>query len=226
MRILKPTITLLLFCSLALSGQAQQQDLQMWVSAGFRADLSRKIRFSIEEEARYFENISRLDKLNSDLTLDYELTNSLSCGVLYRLISNRNANGYYDLDHRFNLHLEYQHSVRAWSFGAELKAQKTFDQFSGLTDRFLPENYIRVKGELSRLLIDRKSEPFVSLELWYYLPQGQNAFIDQYRLTAGLKYKVDKTNRLSVFYRIQQEIQVKDPLFAHILGAGYTFVWN
>jgi hypothetical protein len=222
----RPIVALLLGFMLAPGLRAQQQDLQMWVSAGFRADLSDKIRVSIEEEARYFENISRLDKLNSDLTLDYKLSNSVSIGVLYRLISNRNASGYYNLDHRFNLHLEYDRSVRAWTFGAQIKAEKTFDQFSGLNDKYLPNNYIRIKGEISRLMVDRKTEPYVNLEFWYKLPQGQTAFVDQYRLTMGLKYKADKNNRLNLFYRIQQEIQVKDPLFAHVLGAGYTFVWN
>jgi hypothetical protein len=219
-----PIIMILL--PLASGLQAQNQDLQLWISAGTRVDLTPKIRLSVEEEARYFDNISRLDKLNSDLTLDYKLSDSFSLGVLYRLISNRNANGYYNLDHRFDLHLGYQHSYRAWNFEADLKGQKTFDQFSGLNDKYLPDNYIRIKGEISRLLINRKTEPYVNLEVWYYMPQGKKDFLDQYRLTLGIKHKLDKQNRLNVFYRIQQEVQVADPLFAHILGTGYTFVWN
>ncbi len=205
---------------------AQHQDVQLWSSIGIRTDLTPKLRVSLEEEARYFDHLSRLDKLNTDLSLDYQLTQSISVGTLYRLIANRDAGGYFEMRHRFDVSVEFQKKVSDWTFGAQATAQKTYPEFNHSRDWYVAENYLRAEGEISRELKKTKTEPYVNLEFWYLLPQGKQAFIDQYRLTFGVKHRIKKINRLNFYYRIQQEIQVSDPLFAHIFGIGYTYIWN
>lgn len=216
----------LIFLLAPVSLAGQHQDLQMWTSLGLRLDLSQKFRIGLEEEIRYFDNISRLDKINSEVTLDYQFAGDFSAGLMYRLISNRNARGYYSNDHRFDVHVEYQKGYGPWSWAAQLALQKTYDAFNRSRDWQLPENYTRIEGEIARELKNKNTEPYINLELWYLMPQGRPDFIDQYRLTIGIKHRVNKINRWNFYYRIQQEIQVSDPLFAHIIGIGYTYVWK
>jgi hypothetical protein len=205
---------------------SQHQDIQLWSSIGIRTDITPKLRISLEEEARYFDQLSRLDKLNTDLSLDYQLTESIAFGTLYRLIANRDADGYFDMEHRFDVSVEFQKQVSAWTFTAQATAQKTYPEFNRSRDWYVAEDYLRAEGEISRELKDKKTEPYANLELWYLMPRGRQAFIDQYRLTFGVKHRIKKINRLNFYYRIQQEIQVNDPLFAHIIGIGYTYVWK
>jgi hypothetical protein len=205
---------------------SQHQDIQLWSSIGIRTDLTPKLRLSLEEEARYFDQLSRLDKLNTDLSLDYQLTPSISVGTLYRLIANRDANGYFDMKHRFDVSAEFQKKVSAWTFAVQATAQKTYPEFNHSRDWYVAEDYLRAEGEIAHELKNKKTEPYVNLELWYLMPQGQPSFIDQYRLTFGIKHKVNKISRWNFYYRIQQEIQVADPLLAHIIGIGYTYVWK
>jgi len=215
---------LLMIASMPVAGQ--YQDLQLWSSVGIRTNITPKLRIGIEEEARFFENISLLDKLNSDLTVDYELFDGVRVGLLYRLIVNREKDGDYELKHRFSASLAAEKQKGPWKLGVNLKFQKTYDEFFHSDDWYLPKNYLRVEGEISRPLNMNRAEPYATLEWWYYLPQGQQAFFDQYRLTLGVKHKLAKDHRINVYYRIQQEIQVEDPLFAHVLGIGYLFTWR
>jgi len=215
---------LLMIVSMPVAGQ--YQDLQLWSSVGIRTDITPKLRIGIEEEARFFENISLLDKLNSDLTVDYEIFDGVRVGLLYRLITNRQKDSDYELKHRFSASLAAEKQTGPWKLGVNLKLQKTYDEFLHSDDWYLPKNYFRVEGEVSRPLNRNRTEPYATLEWWYYLPQGQQAFFDQYRLTLGVKHKLAKDHRINVYYRIQQEIQVEDPLFAHVLGIGYLFTWH
>lgn len=210
----------------AIPVAAQYQDFQMWSSVGVRTDITPRLRIGIEEEARFFENIRLLDKLNSDLTIDYELFGGVRVGLLYRLITNREKDGDYVLKHRFSASLATEKQTGPWKLGATLKFQKTYDEFYHSDDWYLPKNYFRIEGEVSRPLNRNRTEPYATLEWWYYLPQAQQAFFDQYRLTLGVKHKLAKDHRINVYYRIQQEIQVEDPLFAHIVGVGYLFTWR
>ncbi|MFH0761540.1 MAG: DUF2490 domain-containing protein [Bacteroidota bacterium] len=215
---------LLMIASVPVMGQ--YQDLQLWSSVWIRADITPKLRVGLEEEARFFENISLLDKLNSDLTVDYEIFDRIRIGLLYRLITNREKEGDYTLKQRFGVSLGAEKLKGPWKLGAIVKFQTTYDEFYHSDDWYLPKNYFRVEGEISRLLNRNRTEPYATLEWWYFMPQGQQAFFDQYRLTLGVKHKLAKDHRINVYYRIQQEIRVKDPLFAHILGIGYLFTWR
>jgi hypothetical protein len=214
----------LIVASLPVAGQ--YQDLQLWSSVGIRTNITPKLRIGIEEEARFFENISLLDKLNSNLTIDYELFDGVRFGLLYRLITNRQKDGDYELNHRFSASLAAEKQKGPWVLGANVKFQKTYEALFHSDDWYLPKNYFRVEGEISRPLNMNRSEPYASLEWWLYMPQGQRVFFDQYRLTLGVKHKLSRDHRINVYYRIQQEVQVEDPLLAHVLGIGYLFTWR
>lgn len=202
----------------------QYQDTQLWASLSIRYDLSKKWRISLEEEARFFDNISRLDKLNTELIINYQINKLLDGGVLYRFISNQNTSGNFDFNQRFGAFLEVQKKYANWTCSFKTAFQKTYPEFLHSSEWYIPENYVRAFAEVSRELKNKKTEPYTNIEFWYRIQTGDQAFIDQYRFTIGIKHKLNKINRLDFFYRIQQELQVKDPLTAHIIGVGYRFI--
>ncbi len=226
MRMPARAIVLVLLLVLPLNLGAQYQDLQLWSSVAFRTDLTTKLRVTIEEEARFFENISRLDKLNSDLVIDYRLFDNIRIRMLYRLILNGNKDGSFELNHRFSPAIGYQIRKGTWNIELFAKYQKTYEAFNRSADWYLPENHIRLEGEVSRLFNRNRTEPFAGLEFWYYMPQGQVPFVEQWRLTLGVKHKLGPDHRVRLYYRLQQETGVENPLLAHIIGVGYLFTWH
>ena len=63
-------------------------------------------------------------------------------------------------------------------------------------------------------------EPFAEVELYNEL---DNVFAyDKVRYTVGTEYKIDKKNKLKIFYRYQDYADI-DEVSGHVLGLGYSF---
>ena len=214
-------IFILLILSAAAYGQ--YKDTQLWSGISIRYDPGKKWKISLEEEARFFENISRLDKINSELDINYQVNKLLDGGILYRLISNRKNGGLFEFNHRFGAYLEAQKKISGWACLLKAAFQKTYPDFMHTDDWYIPEYYVRVLAEVSRELKNKRTEPYTNIEFWYRTPAGEQAFIDQCRWTIGIKHNLNKSSRLDFFYRLQHEMQVKHPLTANIIGIGYRF---
>jgi hypothetical protein len=221
---LKKIVWILLLLILSATAFGQYQDAGLWAGIMVRYEPNKKWKISLEEEARFFENISRLDKINSELTINYQISKLFDVGILYRLISNQISDGNFDFNHRFGTYLAVQKKYAGWTCSFSTAFQKTYPGFLTSREWYVPENYVRPLAEVSRVLKNKKTEPYANIEFWYRVATGEQAFIDQYRFTIGIKHKLNKSNRLDFFYKIQQELQVKDPLTAHIFGVGYRFI--
>ena len=63
-------------------------------------------------------------------------------------------------------------------------------------------------------------EPYAEVEIYNEL---DNAFaLDKVRYTVGTEYKINKENKLKVFYRYQDYADI-DEVSGHVLGLGYAF---
>lgn len=208
---------------LSLTAYGQNYDARMWTGLSIRYSPSKNWKITLEEEARFHNNISMLDKLNTELTINYQINKIFDGGILYRLISNKNPGGGFDFNHRFAAYLGAQKNYGRWTCTFSTAFQKTYAEFRHTDEWYKPESYVRPLAEISRQLKNKKTEPYTNIEFWYRVSGGGLAFVDQYRFTLGIKHKLNKSNRLNLFYLFQKEIQVKDPLVAHILGVGYRF---
>ncbi len=226
MRLLKIAGLIILLAVTGPAASGQEQDARWWTSLSVRYDVNKKWRITLEEEARIFENISRLDKLNSELTVDYKINKILECGILYRLINSPDRIGNLDFNHRFSLFLGVEKKWAGFTWSGKAAFQKTYPRMHRTEDWSLSKDYIRVKAEVSRELKKGKTEPYTNLEFWYRTTAGGQSFTDQYRFTLGIKQKLNKSHRLDFFYKIQQDLQVKNPLTAHIFGIGYRYIIN
>lgn len=223
---MKKTGWILVLLLLGTTVHGQDRDAQLWTGLSVRSDLGKKWRISWEEEARFFNNISKLDKLNSELVLNCQISKLLDAGILYRLITSQDAQGHVNFKHRFSVYLGVQKTFAGWTCSLKTAFQKTYPEYKHSAEWNIPENYVRALAEISRELKKKKTEPYTNIEFWYRMRAGEQAFVDQYRFTIGMKLKIDKSSRLDFFYKLQQELQVRDPLIAHIFGVGYRFTFR
>lgn len=63
-------------------------------------------------------------------------------------------------------------------------------------------------------------EPFAEIEVYNLLDEG--FAYDKIRYTIGTEYKINKENKLKVFYRYQDYADI-DEVSGHVLGLGYAF---
>jgi len=207
-----------------LTAMAQHRDARLWAGFTLRYDLNKRWSLSLEEEARIYENFSRLDKINSEFTINYQINKILDAGLLYRLISGYTRENRFEYGNRLGAFIGAQKKLSGWNGSVKVSFQETYPAFNRSSDWQIAENYVRAQAGISRQLRNKKTEPYTDIEFWYRIPAGAQAFVDQYRYTIGIRQKLNKSNRLELYYRIQQEMQVKDPLTAHIIGIGYRFI--
>ena len=82
------------------------------------------------------------------------------------------------------------------------------------------ERYYR--GKLSASYNIRKTplEPTFSIESFLNLQSSQ---FDKFRYTAAHSHPLNKKMQASLYYRVQQEINVSNPHIFYILGAGVSY---
>ncbi len=200
---------------------AQHSDMRLWAGASVRYTVNKKLRLTLEEEVRLRENAGRIDKLNTEFTAGYRLGNLFEAGLLYRLIADYKPEGYFGLRHRISLIAGLEKNLSGWECSVKGSFQQTFGNINRSEGWNVPERYLRAEAEVAHEVISKKTKPFVNLEMLCRLPAGKPCFIDEYRVTAGIQFRIDKRNRIDVFYRLQQELQVADPLTGHIIGIRY-----
>jgi hypothetical protein len=220
---LKTISLLFLILVFSQSVKSQHQDARFWTSLSIRYDVAKKWRITLEEETRFYENMSRFDKLNSELTVKYQISKPLDVGFFYRLITNNNSRREIELNNRLGIFMQAKKKYYNWEGSLKTLYQKTYFGFRNSEDWYLPENYIRAEVGISRELKNKKTEPYTNIEFWYRMPSVGQSFVDQYRYTVGVKHKLNKHNRVDFYYRLQQDLQLSDPLTAHIFGVGYQF---
>jgi len=213
-----------LFILVPLLSLGQQQDLQLWTRTSLKYDLNKKSRIYIEEELRFKNNIRHLSKLHTELGWRQKLSKQWKISGYYRLTNLRDSKGYFENRHRLSLQATWQPPVNILNFWISPRLQYTWHDFSRSPDWRIPEKYFRCEAGVSKKSINGKFEPHADVEAWYALRTGTVNIIDQYRLTLGLEYKIDRNRRWDFFYRYQQEIQVNDPLTAYIVGVAYTYL--
>lgn len=82
------------------------------------------------------------------------------------------------------------------------------------------DHKLRSRLEMSYDIKKCPFEPYVEVEVYNEL---DNAFAyDKIRYTVGTEYKINKENKLKVFYRYQDYADV-DEVSGHVLGLGYAF---
>ncbi len=96
------------------------------------------------------------------------------------------------------------------------------EDYSYMTDTKNPKSDHKLRTRLA-VSYDIKScpfEPFVEVEVYNKL--DEDFAYDKVRYTVGTDYKINKKNKLKVYYRYQDYADI-DEVSGHVLGLGYAF---
>lgn len=96
------------------------------------------------------------------------------------------------------------------------------EDYSYITDNkpAKSDHKLRTRLQVSYDIRDCHFEPYVEVELYNQL---DNALAyDKIRYTVGTEYKINKDNKLKIFYRFQDYADI-DEVSGHVLGLGYSF---
>ncbi len=199
---------------------AQRQDAGLWTSATVQKRITTKLSLALAQEIRLNENITEVGTLFSEAAMDYRFARRWNAGLAYRFIQRRRMDNSYSFRHRLIADLSYRFRFKKLTLTPRLRYQLQYSDVNSSPAGRIPEATLRSRLAL-RYNLEKRYFPFFSVELFIRLT-GER-FVDNIRYQAGFDYDLSKYHTLTVFYLINKETQIRNPLTEYVAGMGYRY---
>ena len=225
-----------------------QQDLGGSYNLEFSKKLTKQLGVSLEGEYRTRNNMRSTERFMSSVAVDYKFNNFIKTGVDYTLINLdalENKFGDWEIRHRWSAFLTLYKKVGRVEFALREKYQQTYRQGVPATEwsptfnrdeaeweysikeRANPKKVLRTRLQATWDIRKCKFEPYASVEFFHLLNDPVNHGVGRVRYTIGTDYKLTKNDKLTLFYRNNNELttnrsgEEEDPN-SHYIGVGFT----
>jgi hypothetical protein len=199
---------------------AQDNDFGSWISVEASKKLTKKFSVEFEEEVRIFQNLGKVDRFLTSPGVTYNFNKYLKAGLGYAWIYDHNIDDQEWLNrHRFYGYLQGKIDWGRFTFSLREKYQTTY--YKEKNQQY--KNYLRSKFQVSYDIKNLKAEPYLSAEMHYRLNNPDGNEIENLRYTLGVEYPFSKKFSIEGFFRLNQDINVKNPVNLYILGAAIKF---
>lgn len=218
-------LLLTVFFAGTVSAGAQENDFGAWVAIDVSKDVTKRFTLELEEEVRLFKDFGKLDRFSTSLSGDYEIAKWLKAGVGYMWIINHKVKSdTWDHRHRYFLFLQGRQKLGRVTVSLRERYQTTFvkeeAEAEDLGFEFVSRHILR-----SRLMADydirnNKLEPYVSAEMYTTLNKTGGTEINGMRYTLGAEFPVSGRMDLEPYLRLDQELNVKNPVSLFVVGVS------
>ena len=167
------------------------------------------LSFDIQEQFRFNDTISTLYESFTELGIKYRLGKGFSFKGNYRYIVDYGGKN----DHR--LALDFNYSFDKKGFPLIIDYRLRFQNVMGRSKTYV-RNKIGLTYKLTKLV-----DPYMAYELFYRF-NGKNEF-RKTRFTIGLEWRIMKELHCSTYFRVQDDINVKNPERQKIIGLTLNY---
>ena len=222
MKKLTNILLLLLLSVTAFAQSGRTTDMGAIVSAELEKELGRKFGLSVEEELRFDGNCTQFDRWLSSLSADYSfMRNRMKAGLTGDYIRRHNDEGYYENRWRLGVQLTYSENYRNFRFSLRTKLLATFyDERTG-EHRVNPKLYWRNRLQVSYQQPNSRFKYALSTELFWLTNDPKNRIVDNLRTVASVEYRLTRRHHMAVFARMDNDLQVKEPVDRFYLGLTF-----
>ena len=216
------TIVLLLFSVGVFAQSERSTDFGGIVSAEAEAGLGGPFGLSVEEELRFENNCTQFDRWLNSVGVDYTcLHNRMNIGLTADYIRRHNDRGYYENRGRLGLQVTYTEDWRRFRFQVRSKAIGTFfDERTG-EHRVNPRLYWRNRLKVTYQPMNSRFKYALSTELFWLTNDPKKGGIDNLRTVFSVDYRLARQYSLSAFVRMDNDLQVKEPVDRFFLGLTF-----
>lgn len=217
-------IFLFLFVLLCFNVQGQTEDFQSWNSLSVKKKINKKFTLYGEQEMRFRNNASILDKSVTELGGAYSINKYVKLKTTYRLTYNNDMEDGVYFDNRLYFDLVLKKKFDRFKFSFRERYQQNFavendDEFSYYNFR-----YLRHQLSLEYNLPKTSIEPFCAAELYQSLNNPIQNGIDKQRYTLGVLFPINKSIAFKIYYRFQKNAKLyTKEKNDYILGLGVKF---
>lgn len=216
------TIVLLLLSVGVFAQSERSTDFGGIVSAEAEVGLGGPFGLSVEEELRFENNCTQFDRWLNSVGVDYTcLHNRMNIGLTVDYIRRHNDRGYYENRGRLGLQVTYTEDWRRFRFQVRSKAIGTFfDERTG-EHRVNPRLYWRNRLKVTYQPMNSRFKYALSTELFWLTNDPKKGGIDNLRTVLSVDYRLARQYSLSAFVRMDNDLQVKEPVDRFFLGLTF-----
>lgn len=197
---------------------------KLWTSISYSHKVSDKISISLKEELRFAGASSSIGDLFS--TDDSEMSKvRFNAGIVYKInsifkisaIARFNAEIYKNVEKQvlINLYAKYNLPYKL-KFSYRMRYQNVLREYDDNKEYL--RNKFSVKWGQSK-----KYKPFVGFESLYRFSYDKGDRFSELRYIAGLEFDLPSKILFDLYYMYQNEINMKHPFDAHIIGIALKF---
>lgn len=211
---------LLLFLTVAVFAQSERTtDFGGIVSAEAEVGLSGPWGLSAEEELRFDHDCAQFDRWLNSVGVDYTcLHTRMNIGFTADYIRRHNERGYYENRGRLGLQVTYTEAFRRFKFQVRSKAIGTFlDERTG-DHRVTPRLYWRNRLKVTYQPMNSRFKYALSTELFCLVNDPKKGGVDNLRTVLSVDYRLSRRYSLSAFARMDNDLQVKEPVDRFFVG--------
>ncbi len=216
-------IGVLLLLSTSVFAQSERAtDFGGILSAECSTDVGKSFSLSVEEELRFDNGCTQLNRWLNSVGVDYIFPrNRLKVGVAADYIRRHSDKGYFENRWRIGAHLTYSEALYHFKFTYRSKLLSTFyDERTG-EHRVNPKLYWRNRLQVSYQLPNSRFKYALSAELFWLTNDPKNRIVDNLRTVASVEYRLTRRHYLSAFARMDNDLQVKEPVDRFWLGLTF-----
>lgn len=207
----------------ALAQSGRSTDFGAIVSAKYDADLTRKMAIEVEEELR-FDHYCKFDRWLNSVTVEYPfLHNRMHVGLTGGAIRRYNDKHYYESRIRVGLDVTYSETWRRYKFSFRSRLMSTFRDESVGDYRVNPKTYWRNRFQVAYQIPNSRFKYELSAELHWLINDPKASVIDNIRTVFTVDYRLSRREHLGFFVRMDNDIQVKEPVDRFYLGLTYHY---
>lgn len=209
------TVAAITVAALGLAAAPAAAESQLWLEAGVRHDVSKRLELGFDQHLRFDADISRVGSFMPEPGLAYKVKKWLRLGGGYRLEYERDKDGVMVVRHRLFAWGRLRHDAGDLRLGYRLQLQEQIRPDANPVNRHV----VRNRGELSYRGLGAVV-PSGEIELHHILgEEGNTAHLGKVWLTAGVGYERGDVS-FDVYYRAEVAQYDPDDPTVHILGVG------
>lgn len=218
-------IVLLLAAACSVFGQSgRTSDFGAILSAKYDADLTRKLAIEVEEELRFDHNCTQFDRWLNSVTLEYPfLHNRMHVGLSGGVIRRYNDRRFYESRARVGLDVTYAETWRRFKFSYRSRLMTTFRDERVGDYRVNPKMYWRNRLQVAYQMPNSRFRYLLSTELHWLINDPKASVIDNIRTVFTVDYRLSRRQHLGFSVRMDNDIQVKEPVDRLYLGLTYHY---
>ena len=215
-------LSFLAISAVMLAQSERTTDLGGILSAEFSTDLPSNFGLSVEEELRFDHNCTQLDRWLNSVGVDYTFWhNRMKFGMAGDYIRRANDGGYYENRYRLGAQLTYSETYRRFKFSLRTKLLSTFfDERTG-EHRVNPKMYWRNRLQATYQRPNSRFKYALSTELFWLTNDPKGSIVDNLRTVASVEYRLSRRHYLAAFARMDNDLQVKEPVDCFYLGLTF-----